>query len=247
MKHFPLRRLVVPGLLILLLTGTFATPTGRAVWKPGPPVTTVARFNFDGAGNAAWSDISGHGHTLTPVTGGQATVIRESHAGGQAVRFPPRCKRGRPCPRMVLRAAGTPALNPGARPFRYGAAIRLAPNRTSKGQNLLQKGFSAEGSQYKLQIDGRSGHPSCALVAGKAIHLALAKLSVADDRWHTLECRRAGTSLSVLIDGVTQGSAVVPAGLSISNGRPLSIGGKSAYGDNDQYHGLLDDVWIAVG
>ena len=245
MKAFPFRRLVVPGLLLVLLTGTFATPTGRAVWVPAPPLREVARYTFDGP--APWADTSGNGHTLTPVTGGNATVIRTPRDGGQAVRFPPRCKGGKPCPRLVFRAAGTPALNPGARPLRYGAAVRLAPNRTSKGQNILQKGYSTEGSQYKLQIDGRSGHPSCALVAGRAIHLALARISVADDRWHTVECRRAGTELTVLVDGVTQGTTPVPAALSVSNGRPLSIGGKSAYGDNDQYHGLLDDVWIAMG
>ncbi|MEU4427590.1 LamG-like jellyroll fold domain-containing protein [Actinoplanes sp. NPDC024001] len=244
MTPIPLRRLVVPGLLLLLLTGSFATRT-RAVWVPAPPLRYVAQYTFDGT--APWADASGRGHTLTPVIGGNATVIRTPHDRGQAVRFPPRCARGRPCPRLVLRAASTPTLNPGARPLRYGAAVRLAPNRTSKGQNVLQKGYSTEGSQYKLQIDGRSGHPSCALVAGPAIHLALARISVADDRWHTLECRRAGTGLAVLVDGVTQGSTTVAAGLAVSNGHPLSIGGKSAYGDNDQYHGLLDDVWVAVG
>jgi hypothetical protein len=246
-KPFPLRRLVVPGLLLVLLTGTFAAPADRAVWVSAPPLPTVAQYTFDGTGTAAWADASGQGHTLTPVTGGGATVIRTPHAGGQAVRFPPRCRGGGPCPRLVLRAPSSPKLNPGSRPFRYGAAIRLAPNRTSKGQNVLQKGFSTEGSQYKLQIDGRSGHPSCALVAGKAIHLALGRISVADDRWHTLECRRSGPDLTILVDGVTQGTHNMPAGLSVANGRPLSIGGKSAYGDNDQYHGLLDDVWIAVG
>jgi hypothetical protein len=244
-KPIPLRRLVVPGLLLVLLTGTFATPTGRAVWVPAPPLRFVARYTFDGT--APMADATGHGHTLSPVAGGNATVARTPHGAGQAVQFPPRCKRGRPCPRLVLRAGSTPSLNPGSRPLRYGASVRLAPNLTSKGQNVLQKGYSTEGSQYKLQIDGRSGHPSCALVAGPGIHLALARISVADDRWHSLECRRAGTGLTVLIDGVAQGGTTVPAGLSVANGRPLSVGGKSAYGDNDQYHGQLDDVWIAVG
>ena len=241
-----MKRLLATGLLLLLATAVAAGTLARTrhtespVWMPaGVP---VARYHFDGA---ALTDSSGKGHTLTPVLGHGATLTRVPHGAGQAVRFPPRCRRS-PCPRLVLRTPTTPELNPGTRAFRYGAAVRLAPNRTSKGQNILQKGFSTEGSQYKLQIDGRSGHPSCVLVAGRSIHLAVARVTVADDRWHTLECRRERTTLTVLIDNAVQGSASVPAALTVSNERPLSIGGKSAFGNNDQFHGDLDDVWITL-
>jgi hypothetical protein len=250
------KRLLATGLLLLLAATVAAGALARTqraaerpVWMPAqnpPPGVTVARYDFDGARDAAWADSSGKGNTLTPVLGNNAAVSRARHGDGKAVRFPPRCRRN-PCPRLVLRAGNTPALNPGSRNLRYGATVRLAPNRTSKGQNVLQKGYSTEGSQYKLQIDGRSGHPSCALVAGPAIHLALARVTVADDQWHRIECRREQTRLTVLIDDVPQGATTVPAALSITNTRPLSLGGKSAHGDNDQYHGLLDDVWITIG
>jgi hypothetical protein len=39
----------------------------------------------------------------------------------------------------------------------------------------------------------------------------------------------------------------VPAGLSVVNDLPLSIGGKGAYQDNDQFQGAVDDVWVSVG
>lgn len=254
-----MKRLLATGLFLLLATtvaGTVAAGTAvrthraeRPVWMPAhdpPPGVTVARYRFDGTGDTAWADSSGKGHTLTPVLGNDATLSRARRDNGRAVRFPQRCLRI-PCPRLVLRANSTPALNPGSRNLRYGATVRLAPNLTTSGQNILQKGYSTKGSQYKLQIDGRSGHPSCALVAGTAIHLVLARVTVADDRWHTVECRRERTTLTVLVDGTPQGSTRVPAGLSVTNDRPLSLGGKSAHGDNDQYHGLLDDVWIAIG
>jgi hypothetical protein len=249
------RRLLATGLFLLLATtvaaGAMARdhPAGRPVWMPAndsPPGVTVARYGFDGAGSAAWADESGRGHPLTPVLGNSARVVRVPHGAGRAVRFPPRCRRN-PCPRLVLRARSSPALNPGARDLRYGATVRLAPDRTSNGQNVLQKGYSTEGSQYKLQIDGRWGHPSCVLVAGVAIHLAVARVTVADGRWHRLECRRESVRLSVLVDGVTQGATRIPASLSVVNNRPLSLGGKSAHGDNDQFQGDLDDVWIAIG
>ncbi|OJF14421.1 LamG domain-containing protein [Couchioplanes caeruleus] len=49
------------------------------------------------------------------------------------------------------------------------------------------------------------------------------------------------------VDGRCRGSTTVPATLSVSNTIPLSIGGKGAYRDNDQFPGALDDVWVAIG
>ncbi len=259
MERIKPRRLLFSGALLLLAVVLAATATaaarsartgqtGRAQWVPATaaPLVFAVRYQFEGTARTAWSDSSGNGHHLTPLTGNGAQVSRARRGAGRAVQFPPPCRRVA-CPRLVLRARSAPALNPATRPFRYGAALRLAPNRTTRGQNVLQKGYSTEGSQYKLQVDGRSGHPSCAIVAGAAIHLALARVTVADDRWHSVECRRAGTVLAVSVDGTRQGTATLPASLSIENNRPLSLGGKSAYGDNDQFHGQLDDVWVAYG
>ncbi|GLW35367.1 hypothetical protein Areg01_83030 [Actinoplanes regularis] len=226
-----------------------SSDTGDAVWVRGlePTLPIVARYRFDGPGEAAWSDVSGNGHTLTPVAGNDGVAALTPHGAGTAVRFPALCD-SEPCPRLALRSPSTAALNPGSRPLRYGASVLLDPSDTSDGQNVLQKGFSAEGSQYKLQIDGRAAHPSCALVdTERTIHLAVAGITVADGSWHAVECRREATALTVLIDGSAQGSARIPAELSIDNDQPLSIGAKSAYGDNDQYRGLLDDVWVAIG
>ncbi|WP_229071079.1 LamG-like jellyroll fold domain-containing protein [Actinoplanes sp. DH11] len=252
MYRYRPRLILLSGVLLVLATLAAATTavrtrSGAAFWvaAPPPPVV-VARYTFDGAGPAAWADVSGNGHRLRPVTGHGAAAGLIGHAAGRAVRFPAPCRQA-PCPRLVLRAAPSDKLNPAARPFRFGAALRLAPNRTSAGQNVVQKGYSNEGSQYKLQVDGRSGHPSCALVQGTAIHLVLARVSVSDNRWHSVECRRSGTNLAVYVDGFVQGFRTVPAGLSVVNQEPLSLGGKSAFGDNDQFHGVLDDVWVAVG
>ena len=97
--------------------------------------------------------------------------------GGQAVRFPPPCAvyGDRSCARAVLESGPADLLNPEARPLRFGASIRLAPTETAKGENVLQKGYSAKGSQYKLQIDGSLGRPSCVLVGAGVITIALAR------------------------------------------------------------------------
>jgi len=148
---------------------------------------------------------------------------------------------------VVLQTASTDDLNPGKVPFRYGATVLLAHDQTTAGENVLQKGYSATGGQYKLQIDGAAGKPSCVLVGtGKTrIHLARSAVTVADGAWHAVECRREATTLAVFVDGVPQGSTTVPTGLSVSNAAPLSIGGKGAYRDNDQFQGALDDVWYS--
>jgi hypothetical protein len=79
------------------------------------------------------------------------------------------------------------------------------------------------------------------------IHVAVSEKSVADDRWHTLECRRSGSSLTVLVDGARRGSATIPADLTVRNGIPLSVGGKGSFADNDQFQGMLDEVWVSIG
>jgi hypothetical protein len=95
-----------------------------------------------------------------------------------------------------------------------------------------------------------TGRPSCTLTGAGATksYVATSSVPVSDNAWHTLECRRSGSVLSVLVDGAVRGRTdKLPAGLTVSNTAPLSIGGKSVADGNDQYQGLLDDVWVAVG
>ncbi|MBM2618232.1 LamG domain-containing protein [Actinoplanes sp. LDG1-06] len=213
---------------------------------PSDASTFTVRYTFDGPSLLA--DVTGHGHDLSPVSrngGAYATVARN---GGKALVFPTPC-HDEPCPRIALRAPTTAELNPGKRPIRYGASVRLAADQTTKGENVMQKGYSIRGSQYKLQIDGLAGRPSCVLVDDRrtVIHAAISGVGVADDRWHTLECRRSGSRLSILVDDVVRGRATLPADLSVSNHIPFSIGGKGSFADNDQFQGILDDVWVEIG
>ena len=236
--------------LVLVAVGATAASAGPEPAVPAAPVVPAARpavrYSFDGP--APLADVSGHGHDLTPVSryGGSFTTVR--HDGGYALAFPPPCRR-EPCPRIALRAASSDELDPGRRPIRYGASVRLAADQTTKGENVLQKGYSVRGSQYKLQIDGLAGRPSCVLVDDRRprIHAAISSVGVADDRWHTLECRRAGSRLTILVDGVPRGQATLPADLSVRNRIPFSIGGKGSFTDNDQFQGILDEVWVEIG
>ncbi|MCU7730482.1 LamG domain-containing protein [Actinoplanes sp. KI2] len=209
----------------------------------------VASYNFDTTiADGTFDDGSGHGHLLRAMLRNGSKITLTAHGTGQALTFPPKCT-GAACPRLVLQAADTPDLNPGTKPLRYGANVLLAPAETASGENVLQKGYSTGGGQYKLQVDGVSGKPSCGMsgLGEKALHLARSRQSIADGKWHTVECRRTGPTLSILVDGQMQASAAVPATLSVSSTRPFSVGGKGAGADNDQFHGSIDDVWIHIG
>ncbi len=178
--------------------------------------------------------------------GGKVQLI--PHGSGQALHFPPKCA-GAACPRLVLQAPDTADLNPGARPLRYGAGVLLSPAETSSGENILQKGYSTGGGQYKLQVDGVSGKPSCGMSdkAGKTVYVARSRTSIADGKWHAVECRRTGPTLAIAVDDTVQATAAVPATLSVDTPQPFSIGGKGVGEDNDQFHGSLDDVWVHIG
>jgi hypothetical protein len=233
------------ALLLAATLGVLASAVGPSA-HASTTSSDVLRYAFDGP--YPLRDITGHGHDLSPVSrhGGALTSI--GHGDGGALAFPPPCHTD-PCPRIALRAATADDLNPGRRPIRYGATVRLAADETTKGENVLQKGYSARGSQYKLQIDGVAGDPSCVVVDDRRpqIRVAYSDVSVADGRWHTLECRRDGRYLAIVVDGTPRGSATIPADLSIRNDIPLSVGGKGSFADNDQFQGMLDDVWLAIG
>jgi hypothetical protein len=230
-----------------------ASTTGQ---DPGTTATaatagphTVARYTFDARrSDGTFPDMSGSGHSLRAAGTHDATTRMTPRASGSALVFPGTCG-GSSCPHLVLQATSAPDLSPGSADLRFGADVMLARSQTTAGQNVVQKGYSSSGGQYKLQIDGTAGRPSCVMVDDGAvtIHIAMSGVTVADGRWHRVECRRSGSQLSVVVDGVTRRTVTIPAALSVDNTLPLSIGGKGPGGNNDQFHGALDDVWITVG
>ncbi len=254
-----------PALGLLSVGGDFTTVAGAARKRyaafggpaqqpvppvpPAPPSPYVASYNFDSTvTDGTFDDGSGHGHLLKSLAVNGGAVKTVPHANGQGIAFPPKCT-GTACPRVVLQAADVPDLNPGTSNLRYGADVLLSPAETSSGENIMQKGYSTAGGQYKLQVDGISGKPSCVMSdkTDPAIHVAKSPTSIADGKWHTLECRRSGTELTILVDDQAGGSATVPAALEVVTPHPLSLGGKGTGVNNDQFHGSLDDVWISVG
>jgi hypothetical protein len=231
--------------LAVAVVAGLVTHAAGAAWAATPVV--VAKYSFDSRSGAI-VDESGNGHTMTVVASHGGALKPVAHGTGRGLEFPFKC-HGKTCPHAVLQSPSSADLNPGIRPLAYGATVRLARGRTSKGQNVLQKGYSATSSQYKLQVDGTPGQPSCVLVDDKTptIKLVRSAVTVADGAWHTVQCNRTGTTFTILVDGVAEGALAIPATLSVTNTRPLSIGGKGTSQDNDQFQGAVDDVWVRIG
>ncbi|HWS38738.1 MAG TPA: LamG-like jellyroll fold domain-containing protein [Actinoplanes sp.] len=218
----------------------------RADAAPLPVTAMTAHYGFNGRAGSIL-DESGNGHTLRVVSFQGGRVRPVVHGPGTALAFPGRCTE-RVCPQVALQSGDSADLNPGKRDVSFGADVLLGPAQTSSGQNVLQKGYSTVGSQYKLQIDGSAGHPSCALVDVRkpAIRVVRSAVTVADNRWHRLRCQRTGNRWEIYVDEVLRGRITIPAKLSVVNDQPLSIGGKGFYRDNDQFNGVLDNVWVRV-
>ncbi len=229
--------------VVLLAAPSEALASGA---PPLPGASMTAHYGFNGRSSSI-IDESGNGHTLRVISFQGGRVRPVVHGPGTALAFPGKCS-GRICPQVTLQSADSADLNPGDRDIAFGADVLLAPAQTSPGQNVLQKGYSTVSSQYKLQIDGLAGHPSCVLVDVRKpdIRMVRSAVAVADGRWHRVRCQRRGTRWEIYVDEVPRGRMRVPAKLSVANDQPLSIGGKGFYRDNDQFNGVLDNVWVRI-
>lgn len=251
--------------VLALLTGVAVTSGDAPLPVPAASISTAVptapvsaearaarapiavRYTFDGGAGKQVMDASGR-YVLRARSAVGGAVGFSRHGAGWAAVFPARCTAlPQNCPRTILEGGDPAALNPGLRRLQYGASVKMRPTDTAAGANVVQKGFSVGGgTQYKLQVDGIAGRPSCVVASPTHIYRVIAPVRVADGRWHALRCVRIGSVLSITVDGVGRGSTKLPAKLSIVNAEPLRIGGKSVTANNDQYAGQVDDVYVTI-
>jgi hypothetical protein len=228
--------------------------TGRGRPSPSPPPSPGSPpppgadlwFGFDRQAQAgSVSDASGNGYDGEIIAGNGGTVRRVAGTGGagHAVRFPDLCKElGCTQPTAVIRVDAARRLNPGAAPFGFGAAVKVAA--LSGGANVLQKGNFADRVQWKLQVD--RGKPSCVLHARDRRAVAAAPLRLETGRWYDLECRKRDGYIAIAVNGAERARENVTLGR-IRNDAPIYIGAKGpGVVDNDQFHGALDNVFVRV-
>jgi hypothetical protein len=243
--------------LLLLSLASVALAAVPALASPSPTAaaaapTVVARYTFD-AGAAASGRIaekSGRGVPLLIRTADHGTVQFYASGTGRYIRMPLACKPGASsCPRALLEGADDPDLDPGTRTFRWGATVYVSKSQLAGSSNVMQKGAYTTESQWKMQIGEAQGKAQCVVVGrGSAQnYVARSTVVVADSKWHKILCLRTGSTLLVYVDGVNRGKATIPVTLTISNDKPLRVGGPNFNTTSDMYHGFVDDVYAALG
>ncbi|MFY2557051.1 laminin G domain-containing protein [Corallococcus terminator] len=215
-------------------------------------VSQKLRYKFDAVANPVTTvvDDSGKGRTGTVQTANGATVVPVTGFDGLGIKFPAVCD-GTGCPLANVTTPDSASLNPGTALFTFGARVRLtlADLSSAHGSNLVQKGL-ANTAQWKIQLDDAVlGKPSCVVRTTGGVDPIIVKSSVgvADGTWHKVACQRTSTTLTILIDNVARGSALLPSTYDINPvGQPVNVGAKSVGNNNDQYHGEIDDVYFNI-
>jgi PKD repeat protein len=202
---------------------------------------------------AVITDLSGQGNNGVVMTAYGGSVLAAASSPGIVADFPGKC-RFEPCPNALVQIADSPSLDPLTADFEWGARVLMQANEVADGENVVQKGlFEQVGGQWKLQVDKYLGLPSCVVsgrVPGQTVDRRIvlkASVGVADGVWHRVVCRRtAASGLQIFIDGVLRGSVRMQV-VNLASDAPLTIGAKAVEGsDNDQFLGVLDDVFMTV-
>jgi hypothetical protein len=66
--------------------------------------------------------------------------------------------------------------------------------------------------------------------------------SIADGRWHKVQCKKTGTAIKMTVDGASFSRSIRIG--SISSGSQLIVGSSPTI---DWYKGLLDEASVAIG
>jgi concanavalin A-like lectin/glucanase superfamily protein len=111
--------------------------------------------------------------------------------------------------------------------------------------DLIRKGLSStSGGHWKVEIF-TNGKAYCRFDGSNTSKTINDGPNLADNRWHTIQCIKRTSSLSLVVDGVSFTSNVTIG--AISNTSRLAVGAKYGGGGGDWYKGIMDEVSIVLG
>jgi hypothetical protein len=219
------RRLRRAGFLLATLTllAAATVPASAAtvaLWHMNEP---SGRRMIDASGNGNRGRLS-HVERVSPGFNGK----------GGAYRFNGRSSR------VIVR--NDPSLNPGSRNIRIAVHVKfgMKPSASIGDYDLVRK--QSGGGTYKVEIR-RSGQGFCKFRGNLGNVAITAGPNLADDRWHTIVCRKVGSTVTLTVDGESF-QETGPIG-SIANSKVLVLGAKET--PADWYKGIMDEVRIAFG
>jgi hypothetical protein len=151
----------------------------------------------------------------------------------------------------VVTVSSSSSLNPGSSPFWMTVHVKFTgvPTAAIGGDyDVIRKGLSGtSGGFYKMELmpdpGGTAVQAHCSMEGSVTSRSLTAEPNLADGSWHTVQCVKDDSSLSVVVDDVEH-SVSVKLG-SFGNSAPLAIGAKAEGGD--WYEGLLDEVGFGLG
>ena len=129
-----------------------AASGASAAQSQAAPIPSRFRFTFDNgetlAPNSLVRDVTGHRHPGTVLTIDNGSLSVQKDAAGRAAGFPGACKS---CGRAIIAVPDAKGLDPGVRPFTFGAWVKVTKAQTQHNSNIVQKGFfHQKGGQWKL-------------------------------------------------------------------------------------------------
>lgn len=233
------------------------TPPAPSPVAPTGPTDSIA-FDFD---SGIRQDVSGR-YVLDSTTQHRGYEIANSggalalidHGGGKAVKFPPGCGGSTTpaCPGAVIDVADAPFLNPGTKPFSFGAEVLVAPDDPPFEANVMQKGngisrANPAPNQWKLEL-GHNGEARCVVVTTATTRAITATsiVRVTDGAWHKVRCTRTAASLSVEVDAADPVTVPLPADLDLTSpAEPVRFGGNNRMGAG-RFTGAVDNAYYRL-
>jgi Concanavalin A-like lectin/glucanases superfamily len=149
----------------------------------------------------------------------------------------------------VVTVPTSSSLNPGASPFWMSVHVNFTGTPTAAiggDYDVIRKGLSGTaGGFYKMELVPLNGgvHAHCSMEGSLTSLSITADADLSDGRWHTVECLKDGSSISVVVDGAKKSKPIALG--RFSNTAPLAIGAKAEGGD--WYDGVLDEASFGTG
>jgi len=198
--------------------------------------TVVAQWNMDETFGTTMTDSSGNGNdgtTTDIITSGGGYIFNGDTS------------------KAVVPDSAT--LNPGAADFSYTVQFQTTVVPASGfDYDMIRKGLSStDGGEYKMELINVSGKAKafCLVKDSKRKWTSLrAGNNLADNRMHTITCKKTATSLSLILDGKTVNTKSIALG-TVSNTGPVMVGSKAPDDSgpvNDAYNGLMRSATITV-
>jgi hypothetical protein len=170
-----------------------------------------------------------------------------TYGGATGYRYPFSQPNQTPANRERLAVAPhNNALNPGASDY----AIEFRYRTTRSFGNMVQKGQNKTAGGY-FKFEQPKGFMTCLFKGGNGQQRAVkSPVATNDGQWHTIRCERTAWGVKLWVDGRLVKQLAGPTG-TISNNKPLSIGGKYECNQTtitcDYFQGDIDYVKIEKG